>query len=240
MVSGFWVLLLLIKCNFVISDNIKKIYKDIEKCSKISNKNSEGVILIGASKAQSIEKIKEAFDGGVKHFGENYLQEAEEKIKSLQIKPTWHFIGSIQSRKAKRISEIFDWVHTVDSYKIAKKLSDSRPATMKPLNVCIQLNIDNEETKSGTSVEDLEKIILELQNLDNLNIRGLMVIPKQRDSIHEQRLVFKKVKDIHLDLITKGYHLDSISMGMSSDYGVAIEEGATMIRVGTGIFGMRR
>ena len=228
------------KCNFVISDNIKKIYKEIERRLKISNREFEHVTLIGASKAQSIENIKEAFYGGVIHFGENYLQEAEDKIRSLEINATWHFIGRIQSRKAKRISEIFDWVHTVDSFRIAKKLNDSRPVSMKPLNVCIQLNIDNEKTKSGTSIDDLEKTIDELKDLDKLNIRGLMVIPKQRDSIEEQRKIFRVVNAIFSDLIKKGHQLDSISMGMSSDYGVAIEEGATMIRVGTGIFGLRK
>ena len=175
----------------------------------------------------------------MRHFGENYLQEAEEKIINLELNPTWHFIGAIQSRKAKKISQLFDWVHTVDSYKVAEKLNDSRPSSMNPLNICVQLNIDNEETKSGVSPDELESFIGELQYLDNLIVRGLMVIPMQRDDEYEQRKVFKKVKDIYYNLVNKGYDLDTLSMGMSSDFAAAIKEGATMIRVGTSIFGLR-
>ena len=228
------------KCEEVISENIQKIYDDFEENCKLSGRNHKDVILIGASKSQSIANIREAYNSGLKNFGENYLQEAENKIKSLEGDFIWHFIGSIQSRKAKKIAEIFDWVHTVENIKVAKKLNIARPHSKGPLNICMQINIDLEESKSGLHINDLESIIEESRNLENIRIRGLMVIPKPRESIEEQKKVFKKVKEIYRALIEKGINLDTLSMGMSSDYGPAIQEGATMVRIGTGIFGPRK
>ena len=221
------------------SENIQKIILDIKENCNLSKRSVEDVILIGASKSQTIEKIIVAYEEGIKNFGENYLQEAEEKISKLDQDIIWHFIGSIQSRKAKRIAEIFDWVHTIDSLKVADKLNSFRPRSKGALNACLQLNIDDEESKSGLKIENLEEIIQEVETLENLKIRGLMVIPKPRDSVEEQRKVFRKVKEIYDSLIRKGHNFDTLSMGMTSDYGVAIQEGATMIRIGTGIFGPR-
>ena len=221
------------------SENIQKIILDIKENCNLSKRSVEDVILIGASKSQTIEKIIVAYEEGIKNFGENYLQEAEEKISKLDQDIIWHFIGSIQSRKAKRIAEIFDWVHTIDSFKVAEKLDSSRPKSKGALNACLQLNIDDEESKSGLKIENLEEIIQKIEALENLKIRGLMVIPKPRDSKEEQRQVFRKVKEIYDSLIRQGHNFDTLSMGMTSDYGVAIQEGATMIRIGTGIFGPR-
>ena len=221
------------------SENIQKIILDIKENCNLSKRSVEDVILIGASKSQTIEKIIVAYEEGIKNFGENYLQEAEEKISKLDQDIIWHFIGSIQSRKAKRIAEIFDWVHTIDSFKVAEKLNSSRPESKGALNACLQLNIDDEESKSGLKIENLEEIIQKIEALENLKIRGLMVIPKPRDSKEEQRKVFRKVKEIYDSLIRQGHNFDTLSMGMTSDYGVAIQEGATMIRIGTGIFGPR-
>ena len=221
------------------SENIQKIILDIKENCNLSKRPVEDVILIGASKSQTIEKIIVAYEEGIKNFGENYLQEAEEKISKLDQDIIWHFIGSIQSRKAKRIAEIFDWVHTIDSFKVAEKLNSSRPKSKGALNVCLQLNIDDEESKSGLKIENLEEIIQKIEALENLKIRGLMVIPKPRDSEEEQREVFRKVKEIYDSLVRQGHNFDTLSMGMTSDYGVAIQEGATMIRIGTGIFGPR-
>ena len=228
------------KCKEVISKNIQKIYDDFKENCKLSERNPKNLTLIGASKSQSIANIQEAYDAGLKNFGENYLQEAENKIKSLEGDFIWHFIGSIQSRKAKKIAEIFDWVHTVENTKVAKKLNIARPHSKGPLNICIQVNIDSEESKSGLHLDDLEGFIEESRNLENINVRGLMVIPKPRESIEEQKKVFRKVKETFLNLIEKGNDLDTLSMGMSSDYGSAIQEGATMVRIGTGIFGPRK
>ena len=221
------------------SENIQKIILDIKENCNLSKRSVEDVVLIGASKSQTIEKIIVAYEEGIKNFGENYLQEAEEKISQLDQDIIWHFIGSIQSRKAKRIAEIFDWVHTIDSFKVAEKLNSSRPKSKGALNACLQLNIDDEESKSGLKIENLEEIIKKIEALQNLKIRGLMVIPKPRDSKEEQRQVFRKVKEIYDSLIRQGHNFDTLSMGMTSDYGVAIQEGATMIRIGTGIFGPR-
>ena len=228
------------KCKEVISKNIQKIYDDFKENCKLSERNPKNLTLIGASKSQSIANIQEAYDAGLKNFGENYLQEAENKIKSLEGDFIWHFIGSIQSRKAKKIAEIFDWVHTVENTKVAKKLNIARPHSKGPLNICIQVNIDSEESKSGLHLDDLDGFIEESRNLENINVRGLMVIPKPRESIEEQKKVFRKVKETYLNLIEKGNDLDTLSMGMSSDYGSAIQEGATMVRIGTGIFGPRK
>ena len=221
------------------SENIQKIILDIKENCNLSKRSVEDVVLIGASKSQTIEKIIVAYEEGIKNFGENYLQEAEEKISKLEQDIIWHLIGSIQSRKAKRIAEIFDWVHTIDSFKVAEKLNSSRPKSKGALNACLQLNIDDEESKSGLKIENLEEIIQKIEALENLAIRGLMVIPKPRDSKEEQRQVFRKVKEIYDSLIRQGHNFDTLSMGMTSDYGVAIQEGATMIRIGTGIFGPR-
>ena len=221
------------------SENIQKIILDIKENCNLSKRSFEDVVLIGASKSQTIEKIIVAYEEGIKNFGENYLQEAEEKISKLDQDIIWHFIGSIQSRKAKRIAEIFDWVHTIDSFKVAEKLNSSRPKSKGALNACLQLNIDDEESKSGLKIENLEEIIQKIEALENLKIRGLMVIPKPRGSEEEQRKVFRKVKEIYDSLIRQGHNFDTLSMGMTSDYGVAIQEGATMIRIGTGIFGPR-
>ncbi len=220
-------------------ENIQKIILDIKENCNLSKRSVEDVTLIGASKSQTIEKIIVAYEEGIKNFGENYLQEAEEKISKLDQDIVWHFIGSIQSRKAKRIAEMFDWVHTIDSFKVAEKLNSSRPKSKGALNACLQLNIDDEESKSGLKIENLEEIIQKIEALENLKLRGLMVIPKPRDSEEEQRKVFRKVKEIYDSLIRQGHNFDTLSMGMTSDYGVAIQEGATMIRIGTGIFGPR-
>ena len=221
------------------SENIQKIILDIKENCNLSKRSFEDVVLIGASKSQTIEKIIVAYEEGIKNFGENYLQEAEEKISKLDQDIIWHFIGSIQSRKAKRIAEMFDWVHTIDSFKVAEKLNSSRPKSKGALNACLQLNIDDEESKSGLKIENLEEIVQKIEALENLKIRGLMVIPKPRDSEEEQRKVFRKVKKIYDSLIRQGHNFDTLSMGMTSDYGVAIQEGATMLRIGTGIFGPR-
>ena len=221
------------------SENIQKIILDIKENCNLSKRSVEDVTLIGASKSQTIEKIIVAYEEGIKNFGENYLQEAEEKISKLDQDIIWHFIGSIQSRKAKRIAEMFDWVHTIDSFKVAEKLNSSRPKSKGALNACLQLNIDDEESKSGLKIENLEEIVQKIEALENLKIRGLMVIPKPRESEEEQRKVFRKVKEIYDSLIRQGHNFDTLSMGVTSDYGVAIQEGATMIRIGTGIFGPR-
>ena len=224
----------------MISTNIQKINSEIKKNCELSGKDPEKLVLIGASKSQPVEKIQEAYEAGLKNFGENYLQEAESKIGKLSKTIIWHFIGSVQSRKAKKIAEIFDWVHTLDSLKVARKLNDARPKSKGALNVCIQVNIDLEETKSGIHEKDLEHFLEETLSLENIKVRGLMAIPKPRLTIEEQKEIFNKIEKRFSSLSKKVIGFDTLSMGMSTDYGAAIQEGATMIRIGTGIFGPRK
>ena len=228
------------KCKVTISNKIKKLNLEINEICRNFGKEVNEITILAASKSQSIEKIEEAFNGGIRNFGENYLQEAEPKIDSLNKEVIWHFIGAIQTRKAKRIAEIFDWVHTVDSLKLAKKLNDSRPESQEPLKVCVQLNIDEEDSKAGIKVHELETFLSEVSGLKNLDVKGLMVIPKPRDSLEEQHSIFKEIKEIFDSLNQKGINMDTLSMGMSSDYGPAIKEGSTIVRIGTGIFGLRK
>jgi pyridoxal phosphate enzyme (YggS family) len=224
----------------VISTNIQKINSEIKKNCELSGKDPEKLVLIGASKSQPVEKIQEAYEAGLKNFGENYLQEAESKIGKLSKTIIWHFIGSVQSKKAKKIAEIFDWVHTLDSLKVARKLNDARPKSKGALNVCIQVNIDLEETKSGIHEKDLENFLEETLSLENIKVRGLMAIPRPRPTIEEQKEIFNKIEKRFSSLSKKAIGFDTLSMGMSTDYGAAIQEGATMIRIGTGIFGPRK
>ena len=224
----------------MISTNIQKINSEIKENCELSGKDPEKLVLIGASKSQPVEKIQEAYEAGLKNFGENYLQEAESKIGKLSKTIIWHFIGSVQSRKAKKIAEIFDWVHTLDSLKVARKLNDARPKSKGALNVCIQVNIDLEETKSGIHEKDLENFLEETLSLENIKVRGLMAIPRPRPTIEEQKEIFNKIEKRFSSLSKKVIGFDTLSMGMSTDYGAAIQEGATMIRIGTGIFGPRK
>lgn len=228
------------KCKVTISNKIKKLNLEINEICRNFGKEVNEITILAASKSQPIEKIEEAFNGGIRNFGENYLQEAEPKIDSLNKEVIWHFIGAIQTRKAKRIAEIFDWVHTVDSLKLAKKLNDSRPESQEPLKVCVQLNIDEEDSKAGIKVHELETFLSEVSSLKNLDVKGLMVIPKPRNSLEEQHSIFKEIKEIFDSLNQKGIKMDTLSMGMSSDYGPAIKEGSTIVRIGTGIFGLRK
>ena len=228
------------KCKVTISNKIKKLNLEINEICRNFGKEVNEITILAASKSQSIERIEEAFNGGIRNFGENYLQEAEPKIDSLNKEVIWHFIGAIQTRKAKRIAEIFDWVHTVDSLKLAKKLNDSRPESQEPLKVCVQLNIDEEDSKAGIKVHELETFLSEVSSLKNLDLKGLMVIPKPRNSLEEQHSIFKEIKEIFDSLNQKGINMDTLSMGMSSDYGPAIKEGSTIVRIGTGIFGLRK
>ena len=210
-----------------------------QKTCNESGRESSEVIAIGASKTQSVQSIRQAYEGGITNFGENYLQEAEEKISQLPSDITWHFIGAIQSKKSKKIARMFDWVHTIDRVEIAQLLNSARPKELEKLNVCVQVNLDREESKSGINLEEVDNFLLEIESLDNLTVRGLMVIPKPKDN-ERQRLSFKKIKNKFNELKKNYNELDTLSMGMSADYQEAIAEGSTMIRIGTNLFGPRQ
>ena len=223
--------------------NIKEATKQFlelkQKTCNESGRESSEVIAIGASKTQSVQSIRQAYEGGITNFGENYLQEAEEKISQLPSDITWHFIGAIQSKKSKKIARMFDWVHTIDRVEIAQLLNSARPKELEKLNVCVQVNLDREESKSGINLEEVDNFLLEIESLDNLTVRGLMVIPKPKDN-ERQRLSFKKIKNKFNELKKNYNELDTLSMGMSADYQEAIAEGSTMIRIGTNLFGPRQ
>ncbi len=194
--------------------------------------------LLAVSKKHGAQSIKEAFKCGQRHFGENYVQEALEKISTLQsLDIVWHFIGPIQSNKTKLIAENFSWVHSVDRLKIAQRLSDQRPRGFPPLHICVQINIDAEESKSGIKADEIQSFAQSLAKLPNITLRGLMTIPLAGNS----EAAFTQMKALFTDLQQSGDYpnLDTLSMGMSADLEIAIANGATIVRVGTDIFGTR-
>ena len=220
-------------------EKLKLFLSEINKICEQTGKKSGDLTILGASKSQRINSIEKALSEGVHHFGENFLQEAEPKILEIGNIPTWHFIGAIQSRKAKKIASLFDWVQTIDRIKVAKKLNQHRPLELNKLNVCVQVNPDNEEHKSGIPLSDCKKFISELVLLERLEVRGLMSIPKATKDFEQQRKVFGRIRSCFEDLQSIYPQLDTLSMGMSGDYEAAILEGSTMIRIGTKIFGER-
>ena len=199
------------------------------------------VHLLAVSKAQPTCAIEEAFAAGLCHFGENYLQEALPKIQKLATLPlTWHFIGAIQSNKAYAIAQHFSWVHSVTSLKVAQKLHDHRLDSQTPLNVCIQINIDNEASKSGITPNLAADLANDIVHLPRLRLRGLMVIPKPLQNSEQQLVSFLRVTHLLNELnTTLNLKLDTLSMGMSDDLAAAIHAGSTMVRIGRGIFGQR-
>ena len=203
--------------------------------------NQDGqVCLVAVSKTQSSEKVREAYQAGQHAFGENYLQEALNKqVELADLKIEWHFIGPIQSNKTQPIAQHFSWVHGVDRLKIAQRLSDARPLDLPPLQICLQVNISGEASKSGVAPQELLDLVQAIRALPNLTLRGLMTIPEPTDDEALQRQQFKQMRYLLNDLNKQGFMLDTLSMGMSSDYKIAIEEGATIVRIGSAIFGAR-
>lgn len=201
---------------------------------------NDTVHLCAVSKMQPAEAVRAAYEAGQTIFGENYLQEAlfkQEKLQDCDIE--WHFIGPIQSNKTQAIAQHFSWAHSVDRIKIAQRLSSARAGHAQPLNICLQFNSSNETTKSGASSEEIISLAEVVQTLPNLNLRGIMALPKSVDSVKEQRAQFKLVHTIFEQLNNKGFGLDALSIGMSNDYEAAIMEGGTIIRIGSAIFGPR-
>ena len=196
-------------------------------------------VLLAVSKGQSIQRIQEAYQLGLRLFGENYLQEALKKMDALPVKDIeWHFIGPLQSNKCKSIAERFSWVQTLDRLKIAEKLDQYCP-TDKILNICVQVNVDNESQKAGIPVNAVDDFCAALSRYPHLRLRGLMVLPKITESVSEQRQSFANIADIFNRLQKTYPNVDTLSMGMSDDFEIACEQGATMIRLGTALFGKR-
>lgn len=212
----------------------------IHTYEKKYQRSSNSVSLLAVSKKQPLEKILAAIAAGQTCFGESYLQEGLAKITALADKKIeWHFIGPIQSNKTKKIAEFFSWVHSVDNLRIAQRLNDQRPPWLPPLNICIEINISGEQTKSGIAPEASAAIIERCLRLPRLTVRGLMTIPAPKPSFVEQRAEFHKMSVLYHTLREKGFMLETLSMGMSDDFEAAIAEGSTIVRIGTAIFGSR-
>ena len=219
-----------------IKENINLVRDEIKQNS---HKTKKDIRLVAVSKGQSYIAIKSAFDAGQKIFGENYLQEALEKKKLLEnLEIEWHFIGPIQSNKCKLISENFSWVQTVDRIKIVNKLNQYRNSK-NPLNICIQVNISEENTKSGIGLNDVKQFAKLISNLKNLKLRGVMAIPSKTNENQNLVSQYKLLKNLYEDLKISYSSVDTLSIGMSNDYLLAIENGANLVRIGTKIFGAR-
>lgn len=198
------------------------------------------VTLLAVSKTRSSGELRALAVEGVTRYGENYLQEALNKIADLQDLPLeWHFIGPIQSNKTRIIAEHFDWVHSVDRLKIAQRLSEQRPPEQPPLNICLQVNVSGEASKSGISLDELPELARQVVRLPRLRLRGLMTIPAPATDFDAQRQPFRTLRLAMEELNASGMALDTLSMGMSDDLEAAIAEGATLVRIGTALFGPR-
>lgn len=220
-----------------IANNIAKVAARIREAAQAAGRDPDTVGLLAVSKTQPAEAIREANGAGLSDFGENYLQEALEKQADLaDLALTWHFIGPIQSNKTRAIAEHFDWVHSVDRLKIAQRLSEQRPTELPPLNVCLQVNVSGEASKSGCAPQDVAELARAIATLPNLRLRGLMAIPEPTDDRAEQHAAFARLRQLQQALALE---LDTLSMGMSQDLEAAIAEGATWVRIGTALFGAR-
>ena len=212
----------------------------IEKACMAAGRQPDEVSLLAVSKRHPAVNIARLNQLGVSSFGENQLQEALNKQQELQrLDLEWHFIGTIQSNKTRAIAENFQWVQSVDRQRIITRLSDQRPDVMEPLNICLQVNIDNEPQKAGASPEEIMQLAECIGGLGNLRLRGLMAIPRMTDEVSKQHSSFRKVRILFEELKDSGHQIDTLSMGMSNDLEAAIAEGSTILRVGTGIFGSR-
>ncbi|HSH97857.1 MAG TPA: YggS family pyridoxal phosphate-dependent enzyme [Methyloradius sp.] len=224
-----------------IADRLQAVRASITQAALKAGRNKDAVMLLAVSKAHPAAACQSAFEAGQKHFGENYVQEALQKQAELQNLPiTWHFIGPIQSNKTQLIAQNFAWVHGVDRLKIAERLNAARPNSMAPLQICIQVNVSNEETKSGLAVEDTPILAEAISKLPNLKLRGLMAIPAPTNSVEAQQKQFRIVAQCFDALVKQGYAIDTLSMGMSDDFEMATAEGATIVRIGSAIFGTRQ
>lgn len=224
-----------------IASNIAKVGVRIREAAQASNRQSATIGLLAVSKTKPAAAVREAYAAGLSHFGENYLQEALDKQLLLSDLPlVWHFIGPIQSNKTKPIAEHFAWVHSVDRLKIAQRLSAQRPADWPALNICLQVNVSGEDSKSGCTADELRALAQAVTQLPNIRLRGLMTIPEPTEDVAAQHAAFARLRSLQEALNAElNLGLDTLSMGMSHDLAAAIAEGATWVRIGTALFGAR-
>ncbi len=233
-----------------ITTNLMQVKQRLELAALAAKRDPEDIKLLAVSKTFSTRDIEEAMHAGQTAFGENYVQEGVQKIEQLsKLRPwlEWHFIGPLQSNKTRDVAEHFDWVHSIDRLKIAERLSSQRSefAELEDLQVCVQINVSKEESKSGISLEEVDVLCDAVSKLPNIALRGLMAIPAPTSDINEQRQAFSAVRDCFVSIKAKHSHdlkfdfFDTLSMGMSDDMEAAIAEGSTMVRIGSAIFGKR-
>jgi len=228
-----------------IAKQLQVVNSRIAAAAQAAGRDPQAVQLLAVSKFFDFAAVLEAVRAGQTAFGENYVQEALDKIAALkaaapEAQVEWHFIGPIQSNKTRQIAEHFDWVHSVDREKIARRLAEQRPAHLPPLNICLQVNISAEDSKSGLAPDALLAVAQAVAVLPGLRLRGLMAIPAPTEVVAEQQAVFRRLRELAALLVSHGIACDTLSMGMSADMDAAIAEGATIVRVGTAIFGQRQ
>ena len=223
-----------------VTDNLNIIRDLLTQAALDANRDPETVTLLAVSKKHALEAILEAAAAGQHDFGENYVQEGVEKASACDRREIrWHFIGHLQSNKTRAVAEHFDWVHTVDKVKIARRLGEQRPEGHPDINVCLQVNVDAEPGKSGVAVDEVADLAAEVARLPRVRLRGLMCLPAIREEFEAQREPFARLRRLAESVSATGVELDTLSMGMTADYRAAVFEGATIVRIGTAIFGPR-
>ncbi|REG83647.1 YggS family pyridoxal phosphate-dependent enzyme [Marinomonas pollencensis] len=224
-----------------IEAKLSHVNQQITDLSHRHQRPDNSVRLLAVSKTKPLQALQEAYQAGQRLFGENYVQEAVDKRQALAHLEDieWHFIGPIQSNKSRLIAQNMDWVHTIDREKIARRLNEQRPDDMPPLNVCIQVNISGEHSKSGIRLDEVPAMVRVIQSLKQLRLRGLMAIPAPQESEQAQKEVYAPLHQTFLELAATDSMIDTLSIGMSGDLSAAIASGSTMVRVGTAIFGAR-
>jgi pyridoxal phosphate enzyme (YggS family) len=223
-----------------IADNLQAVQARIGKAAALAGRSPESVRLLAVSKTWPLASIVDAADAGQRAFGENYVQEGIAKIMAIAGRNLeWHFIGPLQSNKSRDVAVRFDWAHSIDRLKIAERLSAQRPAYLPPLQVCVQVNVSGEASKSGCAPDEALALCRDVAKQPGLRLRGLMAIPEPTDDPAAQRAPFRRLREIYEHLRANGLPLDTLSMGMSHDLEAAVAEGATIVRIGTAIFGER-
>ena len=223
-----------------IKKRLENVTQQIQQAMQKHRRKADSVKLLAVSKTRTSDEIQQAIDVGQRCFGESYIQEALSKIAQLQGQNIeWHFIGRIQGNKTRSIAENFDWVHSIDNTKQLRRLNEQRPDHLPPLNICLQVKIDNEESKAGLSPGQLQTVVQEMAHYPRLALRGFMTLPAPSDDLESQRQPFRKLRELRDQLATSQQPIETLSMGMSADLEAAIAEGATIVRIGTAIFGPR-
>ncbi len=223
-----------------IEKNLARVRRLIAEAAQGCGRDPAGIRLLAVSKTKPVEDILAAYSAGQRDFGENYLQEAEQKIAQLSDKDIiWHYIGPIQSNKTRLIAQDFAWVHSVDRLKVARRLNEQRPIELPPLNILLQVNIDHEPSKAGIDIDQIGQLAAQIEDFPHLKLRGLMAIPARASDPDQQRKPFARMHQALLELQQTHPACDTLSMGMSGDMQAAIAEGSTLVRIGTAIFGAR-